>query len=304
MATFKSIILTLQQSPGPQRFLGDPHNISKVLNNLVSNALKFTMQGSVTVTASTEMLMPPRDLCRVTINVTDTGIGVPVDQMSRIFQSFAQASASVGRNYGGSGLGLFISEQLVELMGGKISVVSVVDKGSTFTFSLDLEPCFVQPVFIETAPPAMLDRLAGARILVVEDDITNRMLLEAWLLQVQCSVVCCCDGQAALDEIANGPPFDAVLMDISMPVLDGLAATRRIRRPQPNHSADRRHYLATLPIIGISGHVFSEDIARCLVAGMTACLPKPLSRAQMLLKLTSVLELGHPGERTQIDLAG
>jgi CheY-like chemotaxis protein len=290
LANDKGVALELQQTLDHKRYVGDPHRLSQVINNLVNNALKFTRQGSVKVAVSARTLPTAEALRRLTVSVTDTGIGIQPEQQTRLFDSFQQASASVSRRYGGSGLGLFISKQLVELMGGKISVTSQFGKGSTFEFWVDLQPSNSTDAYMETAPPVQLEPLAGTRILVVDDDLTNRTLLEAWLKQETVVVVCRTNGQEALDELSNGDYFDAVLMDISMPVMDGLTATLRIRQPQPQHSQARSQYLAAIPIIGISGHAFSEDVARCLQAGMNACLTKPLSRVTMLQKLAAAVE--------------
>ena len=289
-AKAKGVALQLEQALEHSCYIGDPHRMSQVLNNLVSNALKFTLQGSVKVAVSAQMLLTEQDLYRLTISVTDTGMGIQPDQQARLFDSFRQASVSVSRHYGGSGLGLFISKGLVELMGGEISVSSQPNKGSTFEFRVDLQPSHSPVRSMETVPPGMMGPLVGARILVVEDDLTNQTLLQAWLQQAEAVTVCRANGQEALDELSKASYFDAVLMDVSMPLMDGLTATRHIRQPQQQDSRARQRYLAALPIIGISGHVFSEDVARCLQAGMTDSLTKPLSRVVMLQKLISVLE--------------
>ena len=290
LAKAKGVALQLGQALEHPCYVGDPHRLSQVLNNLVSNALKFTLQGSVSVTVSARMRLTVQDLCRLTISVSDTGMGIQPEQQARLFDPFHQASASVSRHHGGSGLGLFISKQLVELMGGEISMASQPGKGSTFEFWVDLQPSYSPARSMDTAPPARLEPLAGTRILVVEDDLTNQTLLQAWLHQAEAVTVCCSNGQEALDELSKESYFDAVLMDVSMPVMDGLTATQRIRQPQPQDSEARQRYLAALPVIGISGHAFSEDVARCLQAGMTDSLTKPLSRVAMLQKLMSVLE--------------
>ena len=292
LAKAKGVALHLQQTQEHTRYLGDPHRLLQVLNNLVGNALKFTLQGSVTVAVSARMLLTEQDLCRLTVSVTDTGMGIQPEQQARLFDSFQQASASVSRHYGGSGLGLFISKQLVKLMGGEIYVSSQPGQGSTFGFSVDLQPSHSPALSLDTEPQARLEPLAGARILVVDDDLTNQTLLQVWLEQVGAVVVCRANGQEALDELLKGDYFDAVLMDNAMPVMDGLTATRRIRQPQPQDSQARQRYLAVLPIIGISGYAFSEDLAHCIQAGMTDSLTKPLSRVVMLRKLASVLEPG------------
>ena len=293
LANAKGIELQLDQALAHSCYVGDPHRLSQVLNNLVSNALKFTPQGSVKVAVSARMLFTDQNLSRLTISVTDTGMGIRPEQQARLFDLFHQASASVSRHYGGSGLGLFISKKLVELMGGELAVCSQPDQGSTFEFWVDLQPSYLPVRSIETAPPARLAPLAGARILVVEDDLTNQTLLQAWLHQAEAVTVCRANGQEALDELLKGSYFDAVLMDVSMPVMDGLTATRRIRQPRPQDSEARQRYLADIPVIGISGHAFSEDVARCLQAGMTDSLTKPLSRVAMLQKLTSALTQPH-----------
>ena len=290
LAKARGVALQLDQALEHSCYVGDQHRLSQVLNNLVSNALKFTLQGSVKITVGARMLFTDQDLCRLTVSVTDTGMGIQPEQQARLFDSFRQASASVSRQHGGSGLGLFISKELVELMGVEISVASAPGKGSTFEFWVELQPSHSAVRSMDTAPHARLEPLAGARILVVEDDLTNQTLLQAWLHQAEAVTVCRANGQEALDELSKASYFDAVLMDVSMPVMDGLTATRRIRQPQPQDSKARQHYLAALPIIGISGHAFSEDVARCLQAGMTDSLTKPLSRMAMLQKLMSVLE--------------
>ena len=284
------IELHFERPAGPACYVGDSHRLAQVVTNLVGNALKFTAQGSVHVALATHML-PTRgqDLCRLTISVADTGVGIAPEQQAQIFDLFHQASASVSRQHGGSGLGLFISQRLVGLMGGKISVHSQPGQGATFEFSVDLPRACTTTVLIDTLQQVPLAPLAGARILVVDDDLTNQTLLTAWLQQAEAVTVCCANGQEALDALAKTGRFDAVLMDVSMPVMDGLSATRRIRQPQPQHSPERQRYLAALPVIGISGHAFSADLARCIEAGMTGNLTKPLSRLAVLHKLTSAL---------------
>jgi two-component system, sensor histidine kinase len=290
MASANGVSLQFEHSLDHACYVGDPHRLSQVLNNLVSNALKFTPQGSVKITASARMLLTDQDLCRVTVAVSDTGMGIGSEQQALLFDSFQQASASVSRHHGGSGLGLFISKKLVELMDGEISVTSQPGKGSIFEFWVDLQPYYSPVLSVETAPPARLEPLAGTRILVVEDDLTNQTLLQVWLNQAEAVTVCRSNGQEALDELSKESYFDAVLMDVSMPVMDGLTATRHLRQPQPHDSPARQRYLAALPIIGISGYAFSEDMARCLEAGMTDSLTKPLSRVAMLQKLILALE--------------
>ncbi|OYY98851.1 MAG: hypothetical protein B7Y42_07000 [Polaromonas sp. 28-63-22] len=290
LATSKGVSLQLEHDLAQKCYLGDPHHLSKVLNNLVSNAVKFTPQGSVKIVASAKMLLTEDDVNRLTISVVDTGVGIALDQQARLFESFQQANASVSRQYGGSGLGLYICRELVRLMGGAISARSEPGLGSTFEFWVDLEPIHSFAAALDTVPPGRLEPLAGRRILVVEDDLTTQVLLQAWLEQAEAVTVCRSNGQDALDALSMDAYFDAVLMDVSMPVMDGLTATRQIRQFQPHHSPARQRYLANLPVIGISGHAFREDKARCLDAGMMDSLTKPLSRVDLLQKLTSAIQ--------------
>ena len=292
-ASAKGVVLQLEPALTRRDYIGDPHRLSQVLNNLVSNALKFTASGSVKIAVFSRMLMTSEDLCRLTISVTDTGEGIQPEQLTELFREFHQTSNSISRHHGGTGLGLFICRELVRLMGGEISVRSQPGEGSTFEFWIDLQTSHSPPPYLETAPPARLETLAGARILVVEDDLTNQVLLQAWLEQAEAVTVCRSNGQEALDELSKESYFDAVLMDVSMSIMDGLAATRRIRQPQPQDSPERQRYLMLLPVIGITGHVFSEDLDRCFAAGMTDILTKPLSRVALLQKLTSALETQH-----------
>lgn len=289
-ARAKKVGLILESDLFCKHWNGDPQRLIQVLNNLVGNAIKFTAAGSVTVSVTSSAAMANDETSRLTITVTDTGIGMTQQQQEEIFAEYQQGAKSVSRHYGGTGLGLFITKELVRLMGGEISVRSQSGKGSTFEFSVDLIPSYSTQAFLDTAPPSNLSLLAGARVLVVEDDLTNQVLLQAWLAQAVVRTVCCSNGQDALEELSKQDRFDAVLMDVSMPVMDGLTATAHIRRPQPQDTPERQRYLASLPIIGISGHAFSEDLARCLAAGMAASLTKPLSRSTVLETLTSVIQ--------------
>ncbi len=289
-AAAKGIQLQFRHNLNHRLYEGDPHRLSQVVTNLVSNALKFTREGTVTISVTEEMLMVAQDICKLTLSVTDTGIGMQPEQQGRLFASFQQGSTSVSRKYGGSGLGLFICKQLVELMGGKISVASQAGQGSSFEFWVELQPSYSSSVFMDTAPPEKLESLVGARVLVVDDDLTSQILLEVWLKQCAVVVVCRSNGQEAIDYLTSGEYVDAVLMDVSMPVLDGLSATRQIRQQEALGLGSNRH-VTNIPIIGISAHAMEAEVQRCLEAGMTACLNKPLSRVGMLEQLASVLAM-------------
>lgn len=265
---------------------GDVLRLTQVLNNLIGNALKFTASGRIKVEASSSMLLVGGDTCRLTISVTDTGAGIDPQICKSIFDCYLQAS-QVDGGYGSSGLGLFISKQVVTAMGGEITVKSRLGVGSKFEFCIDLQRSYIPVEFVETEPPARLQPLEGARVLVAEDDLSNQALLTAWLTQAGAIVVCCGNGKEAIAKLEDGFAYDAVLMDVSMPIMDGLKATKHIRQMSMSR-ADLR-YLEGLVILGISGHAFTDDITRCLDAGMTDILTKPLSRLGTLQLLSTAL---------------
>ena len=293
-ANAKGVALKFEHDLPHAQYLGDSFRLTQVVNNLVSNALKFTERGEVTIKASSSPSDSDLDLAHLTVAISDTGQGIEPALQEGIFDSFHQANLSISRTHGGSGLGLFICKKLIKLMHGSISVRSKPNEGSTFEISVALQQHFELVQLQETEPPAQLRTLIGTRILVVEDDLTNQLLIQAWLHQAGCSVVCCANGQEALNEIAKIDYFDVVLMDITMPVMDGLTATQHIRRPQPLAGHDRQHYLTTLPILGISGHTLSDDLACCINAGMMGNLTKPLSRTVLQLKLIEVISAVKP----------
>lgn len=284
-AAGKGLHLRLENFSSHRVFVGDALRIGQIIRNLVDNALKFTNQGGVTIKLSDQRLMTAEklDMWALRVLVTDTGIGIPFEEQTRLFGSFYQGDAAITRKYGGSGLGLNLSRHLVELMGGKISVTSLPGVGTEFEVTLQLEGSFDKPAFMDTLPPAGLESLEGTAVLIVDDDLTNQVLINAWLRAEGVATVQRSNGKEAVDYIMSGVRLDAVLMDVSMPVMDGLMATRKIRaasRSNPN--------LARLPIIGMTGHTFERERIDCLVAGMNGCLTKPLSRSVLLEELGSI----------------
>lgn len=284
-AAGKGLHLRLENFSSHRVFVGDALRIGQIIKNLVDNALKFTNQGGVTIKLSDQRLMTDtkRDMWALRMLVTDTGIGIPLEEKTRLFESFYQGNAAITRKYGGSGLGLNLSRHLVELMGGKISVTSRPGVGTEFEVKLQLEGSFDKPAFMDTLPPAGLESLEGAAVLIVDDDLTNQVLINAWLRAEGVTTVLRSNGKEAVDYIMSGVRLDAVLMDVSMPVMDGLMATRKIRaasRSAPN--------LAQLLIIGMTGHTFERERTDCLVAGMNGYLTKPLSRTVLLEELGSI----------------
>jgi CheY-like chemotaxis protein len=248
---------------------GDPLRLRQVLLNLVGNAIKFTEQGSVTLTVSQR----PREDGEgawVRFAVQDTGVGIEPDKLQHLFDAFTQADRSIARQYGGSGLGLAISQRLVRAMGGELEATSTPGVGSIFSFELPLVAGDAETLAVVESSQAQA--IAPRRILVAEDVEINRQILRTALTRQGHHIVFAQDGVQAL-ELVQREPFDLVLMDVQMPVLDGVEATRRIRKlPGP---------ISGIPIIGLTANVMARERERYLGAGMNACLPKPIEWQQL-----------------------
>jgi len=264
---------------------GDRTRISQVLLNYLDNAIKFTAKGQVVVRA---IGMPCQTSpCKVRFEVSDTGMGMSEAQVAQLFQMFQQADNSTTRKYGGTGLGLAISKQLAALMGGEVGVESRLGEGSTFWFTVGLSPAATRlsaPVSPQLSAPVPLDTsgLAGASILVVEDNPINQEVVAALLEHEGATVVRAGNGQEALDALLRDR-FDCILMDVQMPVMDGLEATRRIR-------ADVA--IAATPVIALTANASDADRRMCLEAGMDDFLTKPI--APKSLYATLARWLVHP----------
>jgi len=262
----------------PAAVLGDPVRLNQILVNLVGNAIKFTRAGGVTVTVETVTEASTDGHALVRFAVRDTGIGIPNDKLGAIFEDFSQANTSTTREFGGTGLGLSIARNLVQLHGGQLGVTSEEGQGSEFFFELPYE--------VADASAAQPDAHAGLltpfepalRVLVAEDNALNQLVarktLEAWNIQV----VIAENGRLALETATEtGAAFDAVLMDVQMPEMDGYEAARQIRRHFPN--------AGQLPIIGLTASVLPEDRALALAAGMNDTLAKPFEPAVLYARL-------------------
>jgi signal transduction histidine kinase/AmiR/NasT family two-component response regulator len=278
--------LTLQvnyQTEVPQLITGDPVRIRQILLYLVSNAIKFTESGGVRIEVSRPSLV------RVRISVVDTGIGIAADKLSRLFERFTQADASITRRYGGTGLGLAISKQLVELMGGTIEAASSPGDGSTFSFELPLIAAATQSSSVSAQSPEARSFSVGRRVLVVEDNPINQRVAEHMLARLGHSVQLAHNGREALARLAK-EHYDLVLMDCQMPEMDGLEATAHIR---DQVSAVLDH---AIPIVAMTANAFAEDRERCLAVGMTDFLAKPVTRtalAEMIEKWTAGASARH-----------
>ncbi|MCA6218068.1 PAS domain-containing protein [Ideonella sp. B7] len=258
----------------PDACLTDPLRLQQILANLLSNALKFTSTGRIEVRAEVadEQLV---------ITVSDTGIGMSAEQLDQLFAPFHQADASTTRRYGGTGLGLTISRRLAELMGGEIQVSSQLGQGSRFTLRLPLRPAAMATLPLDLrdpAPPAGHQPLQGLRLLVAEDNEVNQLVIEQALRGAGAEVVLAPNGREAVNRVRAEPTgFDAVLMDIQMPEMDGFEATRRLRVIAPR-----------LPVIGQTAHALAAEREQCLACGMVAHVAKPIDIGRLIATLQAV----------------
>jgi signal transduction histidine kinase/ActR/RegA family two-component response regulator len=259
----------------PKVLLGDPRRLSQIVLNLVNNAIKFTERGTIRV--SVEAAERRDQYVNVLIRVSDTGIGIPHDKLGQIFDPFAQAEGSTTRRFGGSGMGLTISRQLAELLGGSIGVESQLGQGSTFSFVAR----FVVPkVKIDVAAVRPLQPKKSMHVLVVEDNVINQELAVQLLRKRGHTTQVASSGMEALQLYQPGA-FDLILMDVQMPEMDGLQVTRAIREREG--SGEKR-----VPILAMTAHVFQEDQRRCQNAGMDGFLAKPIQAADFFAAIEAI----------------
>jgi len=259
----------------PAWLTGDPNRLWQVIVNLLGNSIKFTEKGGLLVSVETDPGDPSPGCLRFA--VSDTGIGIPAEKLSAIFESFTQADTSTTRQYGGTGLGLTISRQLVELMGGRIWVESTPGKGSTFFFTVKLavQTARADAEKRETAKPGPQSLARGMHILLADDSADNRFLILSYLRESEPVVDIAENGEAAT-QLFRCNRYDVVLMDIEMPAMDGYAATREIRRFEKETGAPRT------PVLALTAHAFAEMAAKGLEAGFTAILTKPIRKKALL----------------------
>ncbi|MEO5362892.1 MAG: ATP-binding protein, partial [Magnetococcus sp. DMHC-8] len=273
----------------PPILVGDPLRLGQILINLANNAVKFTEQGEVAVV--TRMLAQTAHTVRLCFTVRDTGIGMTAQQQSELFRAFTQADASITRKFGGTGLGLAISKRLVEMMHGTIQAASTPGVGSQFTVELALGMAKAQWTLEhlrnQTRPDGAAGAraaLAGARILLVEDNELNQQVAMELLEQAHITVLLAENGQQAV-EMVSREPLDGLLMDMQMPVMDGLTATHTIR-------LDPR--FATLPIIAMTANAMIGDRERCLAAGMQDHIAKPIEPDKLFSTLARWIKPASP----------
>ncbi|WP_027474013.1 MHYT domain-containing protein [Curvibacter gracilis] len=263
----------------PEFFLGDALRLQQVLLNLLGNAIKFTEQGQV-------RLVVRHQGQTLRVDVVDTGIGIPADRLERIFDPFSQADASMTRRFGGTGLGTTIARQLVQLMGGEISVSSALGQGSTFTVQVPL-PLGQPPAQAADAADAAAGlSLPPLRILVADDVAQNLELLTLRLGRLGHQLATASDGEQAL-ALAQSQAFDVILMDVQMPLLDGLAATRRLRQ------WERQTGRPPVPVVALTASVLEEDRRATQDAGMNGFAVKPVELPRLLAEIARVTGLVH-----------
>ncbi len=282
----KSLSFLLEDSTNNQLFIGDKTRIQQILTNLISNALKFTAKGGITVSATSDILS--KDLAQIRITVSDTGIGISPDKLDLIFDKFVQADQTITRRFGGSGLGLAICRSLAQMMNGDISVESGVNKGSVFTLQIPMK-IGLSDESLHGPKNSVNDIEADTKgtILLVEDYAPNVLVASMMLENLGFLVEDVSSGEAALELIqTRNRPYAAILMDVQMYDMDGLETTRRIRLLE-NDKKFRQ------PILGVTAHALAGDSERCLEAGMDDYMSKPIHPeilAQKLKKLTSFMK--------------
>ncbi len=279
-ANEKGLELACHISPDvPRAVIGDPNRLHQILINLISNAIKFTDSGSVTVRVMQDPELPTPGAIR--FSISDTGIGIPPDKLAAIFESFTQAHASMTRRYGGTGLGLTISRQLAELMNGRIWVESTLGEGSRFHCSVQLA--------VQSSPTSTPDNvqvnLQGVRTLVVDDHATNRLILRETLAALGAQVTDTASGHEAIEEwrraSTSARPYELLLLDCRMPGMDGFQVVEEIRRASHPQG---------LTIVMLASDHWADDIARTYDMGLGGYLIKPIRRSDLLQTISIALD--------------
>ncbi len=290
-AVERGLNIDLDIAPGMPTLLHyDPVRVRQCVGNLFSNAIKFTERGKVIVKVGSEEVEPGK--WRISIAVTDTGIGMTPAVVQRLFSTFTQADATITRRFGGSGLGLAITRQLARLMGGDVTVDSTPGEGSTFTLTF-MADAVMQGTAARPSEPAspsvsdtQLKSLRGIRILLVDDNAVNRQVVKLFTAQLNPTFVEAVNGQEALDRL-HEHKFDLVLLDVHMPVMDGKEAIKRLRASS--------HDWRDLPVIALTADAMSGDRERYLALGMTDYVSKPLDQRELTHKIAAAM-----GNRTLI----
>ncbi len=266
-AESKGILLQLDYPDNtPRHFIGDSMRIRQIMLNLVNNAIKFTEEGHINI--SVKCLSRQIDSAKLSIEIKDTGIGIPADQFEHIFNPFTQADASTTRRYGGSGLGLAICKRLADLMHAQIGVNSTVNKGSNFWLHVELPLSESTELFNSFIAPEEKLIFSG-NALLVEDNYVNAIVAKNMLSNLGLTITLAENGKIAIEKYKQGN-FDLIFMDCQMPVMDGYSATEIIRKYDKN-----------IPVLAITANILPEDINRCIQSGMNACLHKPIEQNRL-----------------------
>ncbi|MCG2616029.1 PAS domain S-box protein [Terrimonas sp. NA20] len=287
----KGIRLILSLDPAvPATLLGDPYRLTQILNNLFSNALKFTHRGYIQLTVF-PLSVTDKD-SELSFSVADTGDGIPDDKLESIFQAFEQASASTTRKFGGTGLGLAITKKLVEMQGGNIMVSSAENEGTVFRFTVKYEIGETDEPVQKIGSEAGADnqKLAGKRILVVEDNEINQKVMQHILQKEKIVPVLAGNGALAVEMLENGESFDLIIMDLSMPEMDGFQTSSYIRQ---------KLKLDT-PIIAMTASALRNEKIKCFEVGMNEYLTKPFAPSELFFHLHRFLNPAHENAPAQV----
>lgn len=247
--------------------LGDENRLTQILINLLNNSIKFTPNGKITLTVKSEELQDGK--VKLSYSVEDTGIGIPKSKLKSIFQNFTQADVSTTRKFGGTGLGLSIAKSFVNMMGGEISVDSIVGEWTCFSFHIILDINKEAPKELKAAKNKNSESYSGKKVLVVEDNKTNQRLLNMILKKYKFEINIADDGEKALDYLKDHS-VDIIFMDIQMPNMDGIECTRQLRKS-----------ITETPVIALTADVVAEEKARAYEAGMNYFLTKPINRMEL-----------------------
>ncbi len=288
----KKIALIYENTLTSQKFLGDPARLRQIILNLLSNALKFTEHGYVKIICKElNKSSKNRNYKDIIISVSDSGIGIQRKNLKKIFEKFTQADNSMTRRFGGSGLGLAITKKLVSLMNGQISVSSKVEKGSVFKLKLTFPVDNIPPLKQEKHDDSALISLNGVHVLIVEDNPDNQLVFEMFLKKTGCKITIANNGKEALEILSKNDNFDLILMDMQMPVMNGITAIKEIRR------IEKKMRLPPKKIIALSAFSVNEEIEDILKIGCNSYLSKPVTRSSLVNKIQSFLFSEHISEK-------
>ena len=260
----------------PEILIGDPVRLHQIILNLVSNAVKFTTKGKITV--SVRLIGEDEEKVTLQFSVTDTGIGIHENETGKIFDNFQQATSGTSRLFGGTGLGLAIVKQLVELQGGSISVKSKVNEGSTFSFILNFQKTYAE-VESEIKAEELNTEIKNIKVLVAEDIPLNQLLMKTILDDFGFECVIAANGKIAIEKL-HVIPFDIILMDLQMPEMNGFEATEYIRKTMNSN----------IPIIALTANVTTVDLAKCIDVGMNDYISKPVDERLLYGKIFELLK--------------